>query len=152
MSHNLHLMALSAFCTTLLVACGGDAGPSAPAGGGAGAGSSRVALPARLQAEGERARQKGGLLLVDVTAEWCRPCQEMEETTWPDPVLSGWLEEHAVFVQVDADDAGAARELKVRSIPTMILFRDGEEVERKTGYRTAEQMLAWLESHARTGG
>jgi thioredoxin len=63
-------------------------------------------------------------VLVDFWAEWCGPCHAVA------PVLDKIVEEHAgelelVKVNIDEEQALASR-YGVMSIPTMILFRDGE--------------------------
>lgn len=85
------------------------------------------------------------LLLVKATAVWCGPCKMMDRTTFTDQRVIDWLTEHAVSVSVDVDDepqlAGA---LRVRAMPTTILFRGDEELARVVGYRDADALLAWL--------
>jgi thioredoxin-like negative regulator of GroEL len=76
----------------------------------------------------ERARTEKRWLLVDATAVWCGPCQQMERTTWKDPMVLAWVAEHAIAVQIDVDkQADVAAQLEIAAMPTMILFRDGRE-------------------------
>ncbi len=70
-------------------------------------------------------------VLVDFYADWCGPCKMMS------PVIEKLAEEFAGKAYVykmntDADGALAAG-LGIMSIPTMILFRNGEEVDRVVG-------------------
>jgi thiol-disulfide isomerase/thioredoxin len=87
------------------------------------------------------------LLLVDFTAVWCAPCKEMEKTTWVDPTVVEWIEQHGVAVQVDADRRRElAQQFGIQGLPTVVAMREGEEVDRVVGYRRAEELLTWLEN------
>jgi thioredoxin len=74
-----------------------------------------------------------GITVIDFTAAWCGPCRVME------PVLASLATEYAgrarfAAVDVDADPALAQR-FDVRSMPTLVLWRDGREVGRIVGSR-----------------
>jgi len=82
---------------------------------------------------------KTGTVLVDFWAVWCMPCKMMV------PVLNEVAEEtHGTVtiakVNVDEQKATAAR-LGIRSIPTMILFKNGREVKRIVGVKTRDYLL-----------
>jgi|SRR5690606_13160604 len=71
-----------------------------------------------------------GISLVKFAATWCAPCKVLNKTlkrVEPDfPTVS--------FQEVDVDDnPDLAKDYKIRSVPTVIVFRDGEEVTRLVG-------------------
>ena len=74
-----------------------------------------------------------GVTAVDFTAAWCGPCKAME------PVLDALATEYrgrVRVVAVDVDDEPAiAQRFDVRSMPTLVLVRDGREVGRVVGSR-----------------
>ncbi len=98
----------------------------------------------------ELSRQQGKLLVVDFTAAWCAPCQEMEVTTWVDVDVVAWLSEHAITIQVDADrHPQVTRRLNVMAYPTLVAFRDGREFDRIEGFAGPDRLLTWLEPVSR---
>ena len=84
-----------------------------------------------------------GLVLVDFWAEWCGPCKMIA------PVLEEIAAEHPDAIHIaklNVDDhPDIAREFSVMSIPTMIVFRDGQEVKRLVGAKGKGQMLQDLD-------
>ncbi len=74
---------------------------------------------------------KPGLTIVDFTAAWCGPCRQLR------PVLEALAKEYKVpLVEVDTDhDPLTAQQFNVRSMPTVVLMRDGREVGRFVGAR-----------------
>jgi thioredoxin 2 len=88
---------------------------------------------------------KGDLpLLVDVWAEWCGPCKSFAPTFEQAAVeLSG----RARLAKLDSEsNQQLSGQLNIRSIPTLILFRNGREVARQSGAFPLPQLLAWLKS------
>ena len=94
--------------------------------------------------EGARAELRAGgrPVLVDFHATWCGPCR------WLEPVLetlSGEFGEGVTFLKVDVDRAPAlTAENRIASVPTVVLFRGGEEVGRSLGLEP-ERLRAMLE-------
>ena len=78
-------------------------------------------------------------VLVDFWAEWCGPCKMIS------PVLEEIAEENAGKLQIGKlnidDNLDVTRRFDVMSIPTLILFKDGEAKVRITGARGKAQLL-----------
>jgi thiol:disulfide interchange protein len=111
-----------------------------------GSASHGAPFDSRSYAEARQENASGGKwLLVDATATWCGPCQEMARSTWPDASVKAWIAEHAVAVALDVDDkSDTARELKIEAMPTIIAFKNGQERTRRVGYMDPQQFLQWL--------
>ena len=82
---------------------------------------------------------KSGTVLVDFWAAWCMPCKLMV------PVLNELAEEvggKVSIAKLNVDESRkTASQFGIRSIPTMILFRNGREVKRIVGVKNKEYLL-----------
>jgi thioredoxin 1 len=75
--------------------------------------------------------QAGGAVLVDFSAAWCGPCKKLEPLV---DELAGEYDGRLKVVKVDVDKApGIAAKFAVMSVPTLILFRDGQVMDQVTG-------------------
>ncbi|UJQ93317.1 thioredoxin [Mariluticola halotolerans] len=86
-------------------------------------------------------------VLVDFWAEWCGPCKAIAPVL---EELSGELAGKVKIVKLNVDEnPNITAQYGVRSIPTMILFKDGEAADMKVGAGTPKAGLSkWLEGHA----
>lgn len=79
----------------------------------------------------EAAIDDEGTVLVDFHATWCGPCKQME------PVLEAIADSTAAnIVKVDVDQhQELSAQFQVRGVPTLLVYQDGEQVERLVGYQ-----------------
>ena len=86
-----------------------------------------------------------GISLVDVWAPWCRPCKTISPII---DELSDEYREQVSFCKLNADDnSEKVRELGVRNIPTIMIYKDGQIVERNTGAISKNQLKELIDKH-----
>ena len=86
-----------------------------------------------------------GISLVDVWAPWCRPCKTISPII---DELSDEYREQVSFGKLNADDnSEKVRELGVRNIPTIMIYKDGQIVERNTGAISKNQLKELIDKH-----
>ncbi|HSH25334.1 MAG TPA: thioredoxin [Massilibacterium sp.] len=88
---------------------------------------------------------KEGVVLVDFWATWCGPCKMIA------PVLEELdqdLAGSAKIVKVDVDEnQGTAAQYGIMSIPTLIVFKNGEMVDKTVGFQPKEALAALIKKH-----
>jgi thiol:disulfide interchange protein DsbD len=96
----------------------------------------------------KKAKAENKLVLVDIYADWCAQCKELDEKTWPDPAVKAWIAKNAVAIRIDTDAkrTDLASVLKIQSYPTVILVDgDGKELRRILGFHKPEGMLRFMQ-------
>jgi putative thioredoxin len=91
------------------------------------------------------AASRAQLVLVDFWAPWCAPCRVLGPVLEQvEAELGGTLK----LVKINSDDNPAlSARFKVRGIPFVLLFRDGQPIDQFVGARTAHQVKAFLQPH-----
>lgn len=88
---------------------------------------------------------KNILVLVDIHAIWCGPCRQIS------PIIDKLSNEFAGRLSVGKLDADSnpdiITELQIRSIPTLLLYKNGEIVERHVGMTTKNKLAELINKH-----
>jgi len=92
----------------------------------------------------ENILDKKGIALVDFWAEWCGPCKMIG------PVIEELATDYdgkALIAKVDVDEnAELSQQFKVTSIPTILILKDGEVVDKHVGFATKKALADKLEA------
>ena len=85
-----------------------------------------------------------GYVLVDFWAEWCGPCKQLGPTI--DEISKERDGEILKIYKLNIDEnPETPTKFGVRSIPTLILFKDGEQIDVKVGNQSKRVLLDWID-------
>ncbi|SEQ83158.1 thioredoxin [Piscibacillus halophilus] len=87
-----------------------------------------------------------GLVLVDFWAAWCGPCKMIAPVL---EELDSEMNDQIKIVKLDVDEnQETAQKFGVMSIPTLILFKDGEKVDQAMGFQPKDALQEFVQKHA----
>ncbi|MBM3340333.1 MAG: thioredoxin TrxC [Betaproteobacteria bacterium] len=90
------------------------------------------------------ANHSNRLMVIDFWAEWCGPCKTMAPQF---EIVASQLPAIR-FAKINTDLApNLSSTLAIRSIPTLLLWKNGRELDRRAGAMPASALRAWLERH-----
>ena len=88
---------------------------------------------------------KDGVVLVDIFAEWCGPCKQIAPIV---DDISIEYQDRAKVGKLDADNnSEIVAKLSIGNIPTILIFKDGEIVEKTVGMISKAQLSELLNKH-----
>lgn len=83
--------------------------------------------------------------LLYFTASWCGPCKSMSPIV---EGISGMMKDRFNTIKVDIDSVPTiATDYGIRSVPTMMLVKNNEIIDQRTGGLPPQQLMQWLEQH-----
>lgn len=88
--------------------------------------------------------EHSGVVLAYFTAKWCGPCRQQG------PILEKWSEDNSEVkvVKVDVDEnKSTSKYYNIKSIPTLIAFKDGKELASKAGLTNYEQINNFIKTN-----
>ena len=85
------------------------------------------------------------LLVVDFWATWCGPCQQFAPTF---KQAASQLEPKARFIKIETEaEQAISAKYNIRSIPTLVMFKNGVEIDRVSGALSAPDFTNWVKQH-----
>ena len=94
----------------------------------------------------DKALAAGNLMLVDFWATWCGPCQRLGPVI--EQIAEDYQDQDVIVGKVDVDqEPELARRFGIMNIPTVVFFKDGQELERKIGAMPIDEYTQFLDEN-----
>lgn len=104
-----------------------------------------VAYITELNNENFKSFIENGLVLIDIKAEWCGPCKMIS------PIIDEISSDYQGRLSVGKLDADSNRdivtEIGVRNIPTILLYKNGEVVDKSVGAVSKQKLVEMINKH-----
>ena len=94
---------------------------------------------------GTEVKNSGKVTIVDFFADWCGPCRKLSPII---EEIEQELGEKVKFTKINTDEnIELAREYQISGIPTLLVFKNGEMVERMVGLMPKNSIITNIEKH-----
>jgi len=87
-----------------------------------------------------------GYVILDFYAEWCPPCRKLK------PLFTKVATEYPEikFIKVNIDrHSGIANQFHIRSYPTLVVLKDGQEIKRHMGFMNIAKLRTWVNTNTK---
>jgi thiol:disulfide interchange protein len=102
----------------------------------------------------EESKKTGKPVLVDFSAGWCPPCQQMKHDSWPDPRVGKEVTSGYIPVLMDADSPGSRApggRYNIQTIPAILVLDSSGNIVRQAGFMSADELLNFLKQGSQPG-
>lgn len=97
------------------------------------------------------AKEQKKIIFIDAYTDWCGPCKKMAATTFKDPVVGKYFNDHFINLKIEmeknADGPQIARKYSVKAYPTLLFIdAEGKLVHSILGLHSSDELMAKVKS------